>query len=568
MNKIFFFCAIAKLLIIVKSQFLFNIFDESNVDIAEVMDSYYTKPYFSVLNDTIKNVQSRIEIKGSNPQISNTTFFSNNLLIRDLEFLKNGEKLKEAKDYTLDLDINENMHPRSQYFDYNYTTDNEDFKCLLKGGGIQYTQSTYSNQLFYNLISFGQISFRLFTGNKGIRVKAYRDNKISFTTLDDWIRTMSSKYPSLYQSKAVVNTDNITFDKLILINQRNIWGASLVGVTKNEMYIWNITSNEISSSSNNELVYGINFWLKLTTNSTNFDGIHKVALHNGKIIIGFKGFGMKIFSPDSSSNVDNTVQTPKKVLNDRSFSLILNLLKNKTLNEIINLNETSVSTVNNLLNSTGVHGVHNFTIEHLNSFRDIISNITRIPKYYNSSITSNEIDSVLSAITRNTNLTLNQNYTSLVNSFEQFAKHVSEQSNTNTFIYTQKGELIPTIPSFEKLTVEVDVFNDKANSLGIIKEFRFSLVDFNINNHTIYVIQEAVGLRCFNLNDLNFESKLLIKNFYLSQITNLDHSLYDNDASFIGVLANTNKDNQYMFYELALTGNSFESEHNPFFNRI
>ena len=113
------FIIINELIIFMKSQYLVNIFDETDVNISEVMNLFYSKPYFSQNNGTISNIQSYIDLKGNNPIISNTTFISNNFLIRDLSFTKNGELLKEAKDYTLDLDINQNdyvMKFNNQFF--------------------------------------------------------------------------------------------------------------------------------------------------------------------------------------------------------------------------------------------------------------------------------------------------------------------------------------------------------------------------------------------------------------------------------------------------------------------
>lgn len=279
---------------------------------------------------------------------------------------------------------------------------------------------------------------------------------------------------------------------------------------------------------------------------------------------------------------------PSLVLNDTSFQNILNIINNMTINEISNLKNSTLEEIAKNLNSKKVEGVHNFTEKHFESFKGIVDIISKTLNNSNTSNTSNtsnnsndsniskteikpdEVEEILNALTKNKNLTSHPNYSSVVSSFKQFKDHVTltGNQNKNIYVYTTKGIADPVGSSNEELTLEEGDWFANKNNLKIIKEFRFALDDFHINNHTIYIIQQAVGLRCFNLIGLNFESKLIIENQFLTQITYLDHSLYDNDASFIGVLANTNKNNQYMFYEIALTGDSIVNEHTPFINRV
>lgn len=266
--------------------------------------------YTAVKTNTVKQ-SYLLDIKKN--EFAGVSFISNNFDFDDITIHKDSQLMFPGKDYFYQLNTSDYLVPKARFSsnatiltNTSVSLDNDDINiCNLSGGGINFTSKIYTDTDFVDINSFGNLAFTLNKQSNGIQTKTIKDYTMSLTSLDNYIKNINSKYSSAPALE--VPTDGIKFKDIMILNQINIDGGHLVGISAfNEVFIWNITQVKLESGYETFIKYYATIRDK-ENNDNPFDNLVKLGFYNDYIIFGYKGEGIEIFytsDTDYNSNED------------------------------------------------------------------------------------------------------------------------------------------------------------------------------------------------------------------------------------------------------------------------
>lgn len=285
------------------------------------MKSYnFTEFNVENINDSETKIDTQIFKIKEKHYHPNATFVSSNFVLDDMTLHKDGNLLEIGRDYVVDLDVNDTIVPHERFYsdashlgDMDAPEHGKEGKskmhiCGVYGGGIGYEKNTYSDQTFYDVVTFGHLAFSIFNKEPGIKIKTIDYLTISYVDLDKYMELNKEEYPDLADGK-FYPVSSINFRNLIVSNQINLWGGHLIGISENyDIYIWNITQKRDGSAG--EIGTFLNFYAKIEdpVNKRDFQYINKIGFHDNHILIGMDGLGIKIYSVDGSTGTTSNTQ--------------------------------------------------------------------------------------------------------------------------------------------------------------------------------------------------------------------------------------------------------------------
>ena len=272
-----------------------------------------------------------IEMKMDENLHPNITFTSSYLNTNDIKISHDGNELIKGIDVEFKFNVDSSIRPLDRFKEFNNRPldtntkntlntkstqrNNRDLDiCELNGGGIKFTRSTYSNQNFYDIVSFSKIAFSLNFGEKGINVKFMTDSTIKYIDMDDYISKLKEKNP--LAPSLIQKTSDLKFIDLMISNQISITGGHLYAFTdSNDLLIYNITQ----SINNGSEDYFLTFYNKIDNFPYEHTFVDKLGFYNDLLIVGLKTqeSGLAIYkleveimsenNSESSSTTDNNM---------------------------------------------------------------------------------------------------------------------------------------------------------------------------------------------------------------------------------------------------------------------
>ena len=493
---------------------------------------------YSIIDSNEKVDEIKIENKNIRP---NTTFISANFDLEDLEIDRNGKELEKGDDLVFDLHISDTIATNNRFtkngnwiYDNSTTIHANKHVCGIYGGGISYSNNVYGDKTFFDVNSFGNIGFALFSDEPGIKIKTIEGSSIKYVSIDDYNRVIKENYPD-YAPEDGDEVDSIKFKNIIVSNQINIMGGHLTGVTTdNKVYIWKINQVLVNSSYIVTLAFITRLEYTLSTQMSDFENLQEVAFYNNMLILGFKGKGITIYD---AYNKDWT---------------LYNSNSNGTSNGTVSYgNNSTTNTTNTTDSSNSSTNTTNTTDSSNSTSFNSTNRLLRELETYNSDSHPDARERQRYRFRRNlANSTNTTNSTG--NNYHSNDGFYYSDYNTYTFIDSQY--------SIPKNTAD-SLVGSKINLVFKYK-FVFNFNDFIINRQSMYFLEEGMGMYIMDLT--YFSYKLYLSHPSLQELEYLEYSLYDTQKYFVGISALNNPPSRNeIFFEIIAN-----DEYYPKYNRI